>query len=156
MAVTTQKKSGEIIMHHWAKWHGPRLLSASAPCRFLRYCVKTAYTEIQLHCACKIIHQGNQVRRNWWQCMEHMIQATLSEHNQTHAETIAPPHSTLSLKNVAEHDSNMGNDTRTIHHMPGATFEQKWLNYIHRSNYDNRSSHTSGRACSWEGLVPSL
>ena len=124
----------------------------------------TAYTEIKLYRACKAIHYGNQIRRNWWQCMEHMIHATLSKHNQSHAETTAPPHSKLSLENVAEHDNNMGNDTRKIHHMPGETVEQQWLNYIHRrplsdhgcSNYDTRSSHTSGRACSWEELVPSL
>ena len=124
----------------------------------------TAYTEIKLYRACKAIHHGNQIRRNWWQCMEHMIHAALSKHNQSHAETTAPPHSKLSLENVAEHDNNMGNDTRKNHHMPGETVEQQWLNYIHRrplsdhgcSNYDTRSSHTSGRACSWEELVPSL
>ena len=73
-----------------------------------------AYTEIKLYRACKAIHYGNQIRRNWWQCMEHMIHAALSKHNQSHAETTAPPHSKLSLENVAEHDNNMANDTRNI------------------------------------------
>ena len=74
----------------------------------------TAYTEINLYRASRTIHHGNQIRRSWWQCMEHMIQATLSEHNQSHAETAAPPLSKLSFENVAEHDNNMGNDTRKI------------------------------------------
>ena len=41
----------------------------------------TAYTEIKLYRACKAIHYGNQIRRNWWQCMEHMILTALPKHN---------------------------------------------------------------------------
>ena len=122
----------------------------------------TAYTEIKLYRACTTIYHGNQIRRSWWQYMEYMIQTALSEHNQSHEETATPPLPKLSFENVAEHN-NTASDTRKTHHMPGETVEQQWLNYIHRrplsdhgcSNYDTRSSHTSGRACSWEELVPS-
>ena len=111
----------------------------------------TAYDEIRLYRTCKAIYHGNQTRREWWQHMENMIQATMSEHGQTHGEVNAPPHPTLSLENVAEHDNNMGNDTRRIHHMPGTTVEQQWLNYVHRgplndydrSSYGTRSSYDS-------------
>ena len=104
----------------------------------------TAYDEIRLYRACKAIYHGNQVRREWWQHMENMIQATMSEHGQTHGETNAPPHSTLSLANVAEHDGNM-RDTRAIHHMPGTTVEQQWVNYVHRETLNDyeRSSYGS-------------
>ena len=50
----------------------------------------TAYTEIKLYRACKAIHYGNQIRRNWWQNMEHMIQITLSKHNLPHEKTGTP------------------------------------------------------------------
>ncbi len=116
----------------------------------------TAYTEIKLYRACKTIHHCNQIRRSWWQCMEYMIQTALSEHNQSHEETAAPPLSKLSFENFAEHN-NIESDTRKNHHMPGETVEQQWLNYIHRkplydyecSNLDTRSSHISGSTYSW-------
>ena len=91
----------------------------------------TAYDEIRLYRNCKAIHHGNQTRREWWQHMENMIQVTMSESAQIPGETNALPIATLSLENVAVHDGNI-RDTRRLHHMPGTTIEQQWLNYIHR------------------------
>ena len=105
----------------------------------------------------KAIYPGNKVHRDWLLSIRDRIQATLSErnrhgsHDQTQGDKNDPPYSRLSLENVAEHDNNMGNDTRKIHHMPGATIERKWLNYIHRgpfnayerSSYGSRSSYDS-------------
>ena len=104
----------------------------------------TAYDEIRLYRACKAIYHGNQIRREWWQHMENMIQATMSESSQTLGDTNAPLPSTLSRENVAVHEYNT-NDTRSLHHMPGTTVEQQWLNYVHRETLNDyeRSSYGS-------------
>ena len=62
----------------------------------------TAYTEIKLYRACKAIHYGNQIRRNWWQNMEHMIQITLSKHNH---EKTGTPLVGMSLQERPSHGS---------------------------------------------------
>ena len=50
----------------------------------------SAYTEIKLYRACKAIHSGNQLRCNWWQNMERMIQIASSKHNLPQDKTGTP------------------------------------------------------------------
>ena len=50
----------------------------------------SAYTEIKLYRACKAIYCGNQLRYNWWQNMERMIQIASSKHNLPHDKTGTP------------------------------------------------------------------
>ena len=55
----------------------------------------SAYTEIKLYRACKAIHYGNQLRCDWWQNMERMIQIALSKHNLPHDNWYSPRRSKL-------------------------------------------------------------
>ena len=117
----------------------------------------TAYEEIRLYRTCHEIHNGNQARREWWQHMENMIQATMSESSQTLGDINAPLPSILSLENIAEHNRNM-RDTRRLHHMPGTAFEQQWLNYIHRGplseyEHNNHGNHSFSWSYTYDSIL---
>ena len=97
----------------------------------------TAYEAIRLYRVCSAIHNGNQMRREWWQHMESMIciatqspipphRTTMSENDQTHEESNANHPVILSRANVTAHEISMGNDNRSIRRMPGTTIDQQW------------------------------